>query len=130
MKGLKDVPITIALFKQQSKSSVVPGNFFTYTTVDKGSSAINKWEKVDERYFLFPSTEAQDAHRDDVTAFLNFKQDVEEYFPNFNGVIGRAFYVGDQIQDLNITIPIQFYGKTEANWLYTICDRISHGAFS
>jgi protein involved in sex pheromone biosynthesis len=63
---------------------------------------------------LFPSTDAQDAHRDDVTAFLNFKQDVEQYFPNFNGVIGKAFYVGDQLQNLEITIPIQFYGKTEA----------------
>jgi protein involved in sex pheromone biosynthesis len=114
MKGLKDVPITIALFKQQSRSSVVPGTFFTYTNVDKGSTTINSWEPVNEKYFLFPSTDAQEAHRDDVTAFLNFKQDVEEYFPNFNGVIGQAFYVGDQFQDLNITIPIQFYGKTEA----------------
>lgn len=114
MKELKDVPITIALFKQQSRSSVVPGTFFTYTNVAKGSSSIGNWEPVNERYFLFPSTEAQEAHRDDVTAFLNFKQDVEEYFPNFNGVIGRAFYVGDQFQELEISIPIQFYGKSEA----------------
>lgn len=113
MKNLKDVPITIALFEQKNKSSVVPGNFITYSTVDKGSSTINSWEKVNEKYFLFPSTDAQDEHRDDVTAFLNFKQDVEEYFPNYNGVIGRAFYIGDQLHDLNITIPIQFYGKTE-----------------
>jgi protein involved in sex pheromone biosynthesis len=114
MKDLSDVPITIALFEQQSKSSVVPGNFFSYTFVDKGSSSIGSWEKVNEKYYLFPSTAAQEAHRDDVTAFLNFKQDVEEYFPNFNGVIGKAFYIGDQLQDLTITIPIQFYGKTEA----------------
>ena len=113
IKGLAEVPITIALFQQQNKSSVVPGNFFAYTTADKGSSSLNGWEKLDEKYYLFPSTDAQEAHRDDVTAFLNFKQDVEEYFPNFNGVIGRAFYTGDQLQDLNITIPIQFYGKTE-----------------
>ena len=52
MKGLKDVPITIALFEQQSKSSVVPGNFFTYSTVDKGSSTINSWEKVNEKYLF------------------------------------------------------------------------------
>ena len=62
--------------------------------------------------FSLPRMQQND-HRDDVTAFLNFKQDVEEYFPNYNGVIGRAFYIGDQLQDLNITIPIQFYGKTE-----------------
>ena len=58
MKGLKDVPITIALFEQESKSSVVPGNFITYSTVDKGSATLNSWEKVDEKYYLFPSTDA------------------------------------------------------------------------
>ncbi|MDR7238397.1 CamS family sex pheromone protein [Neobacillus drentensis] len=111
--SLKEIPITIALFEQASKSSVVPGNFITYSTVDKGSATLNSWENVNEKYYLFPSKDAQDEHRDDVTAFLNFKQDVEEYFPNYNGVIGRAFYMGDQLQDLSITIPIQFYGKTE-----------------
>lgn len=113
MNALKEIPITIALFEQASKSSVVPGNFIAYSTVDKGSATLNSWEKVNEKYYLFPSKDAQDEHRDDVTAFLNFKQDVEEYFPNYNGVIGRAFYMGDQLQDLSITIPIQFYGKTE-----------------
>ena len=114
MKDLKDVPITIALFKTQSKSSVVPGDFFAYTNIDSGSSTIGSWQKVNEKYLLFPSTEAQESHRDDLTAFLNFKQDVEQYFPNFNGVIGKAFYVDDQLQNLEINIPIQFYGKTEA----------------
>lgn len=113
MKGLSEIPITIAIFRQESKTSVVPGNFVAYTTVDQGSSSLNNWEKVSEKYYLFPSTNAQNDHRDDMISFLNFKQDVEEYFPNFNGVIGRAFYIGDQMQDLNITIPIQFYGKTE-----------------
>ncbi|WHY78070.1 CamS family sex pheromone protein [Neobacillus sp. WH10] len=113
IKTLKDVPITIALFEQESKSSVTPGRFFAYSTVDQGSSKLNDWEKVNEKYYLFPSTDAQNDHRDDTIAFLNFKQDVEQYFPNFNGVIGKAFYVEDQLQELNITIPIQFYGKTE-----------------
>ena len=63
---------------------------------------------------LFPSEEAKEAYRDDNTSFLNFKQDVEDYFPNFNGVIGRGFYIDDQLQELKIEIPIQFYGKTEA----------------
>lgn len=114
MKELKDVPITIALFEQQGSSSIVPGNFFSYTNVGKGSSSIGNWESVNEKYVLFPSTDATDNHREDSTGFLNFKQDIEEYFPNFTGVIGRAFYVGDQYQELNISIPIQFYGKAEA----------------
>lgn len=114
MKELNGIPITIALFEEKGKSSVVPGNFFTYANVDGNSSDIGSWTPVNEKYYLFPSTDAQNDHRDDETSFLNFKQDVQTYFPNYNGVIGKAFYVGDQLQNLDITIPIQFYGKTEA----------------
>ncbi|MBA4538249.1 CamS family sex pheromone protein [Bacillus aquiflavi] len=114
MEGLENVPITIALFKQENKSSVVPGNFFAYTNVANNKSTIDKWESVNEKYYLFPSAQAEKDHQDDLTFFLNFKQDVESYFPNFNGVIGKAFYLGDQLQELSISIPIQFYGKAEA----------------
>ncbi len=113
IKGLKDVPITIALFKQESRTSVVPGSFFAYANASKGSSELGGWEEINEKYVLFPSNEAEKNHRDDLTAFLNFKQDVEKYFPNFNGVIGKAFYAHDQLQEVNIDIPIQFYGKAE-----------------
>ncbi|WP_042352004.1 CamS family sex pheromone protein [Bacillus massiliigorillae] len=113
-EDLKNVPITIALFKQQKKNAVVPGNFVAYTEVGQGSSQISSWKKVNEKYYLFPSSEAEEQHRDDNKLFLNFKQDIEKYFPNFNGVIGRAFYIDDQLTDLKIDIPIQFYGKSEA----------------
>ncbi|MGD6894190.1 CamS family sex pheromone protein [Bacillus infantis] len=113
MDELKNVPITIALFEQESNKSVVPGTFFAYAQADKGSSKLGGWENVDEEYVLFPSPGATEDHREDVTSFLNFKQDVEKYFPNFNGVIGKAFYAQDQLQELNIEIPIQFYGKAE-----------------
>jgi protein involved in sex pheromone biosynthesis len=112
--GLRDVPVTIALFEQESKSSVVPGNFFAYTEISKGSNSIGGWEEVKEKYYLFPSADATKDHRDDVTFFHNFKQDVEAYFPNFNGVIGKAFYVDNQLQQLSIDLPIQFYGKAES----------------
>ena len=111
---LKNVPITIGLFEQESRSSVVPGNFFSYAEVSQGSNNIGSWKDVKEKYILFPSADAEKEHRDDLTFFQNFKQDVEEYFPNFNGVIGKGFYLDGQLQELNIEIPIQFYGEAEA----------------
>ena len=114
MDGMKDIPITIALFEQKEKSSVVPGNFISFTNINKNSSDITKWQDLNEEYYLFPSTAAENKYRDDVNTFTNFKEDVEQYFPNFNGVIGRAFYMDDQLQSLNIDIPIQFYGNSEA----------------
>lgn len=114
MDELKEVPITIALFEQKSRSSVVPGNFFAFAEVGKGSSEVGGWQEVKEKYVLFPSDSALQNHREDMTWFQNFKQDVEEYFPNFNGVVGKGFYLDDQLQTLSISIPIQFYGKSEA----------------
>lgn len=113
-KGLKDVPVTIALFKQAPKNSVVPGNFIAYTHLDADESDIRGWEKVKEKYYLFPSPEAEKDHRDDMTYFLNFKQDLEKEFKNYNGVVGTALYNGEELVDLKIKIPIQFYGKAEA----------------
>ena len=114
MDGMKDIPITIALFEQKEQSSVVPGNFISFANIGKNSSGISKWQDLNEEFYLFPSTAAEEKYRDDVNTFTNFKEDVEQYFPNFNGVIGRAFYMDDQLQRLNIDIPIQFYGNSEA----------------
>ncbi|MFS8630400.1 MAG: CamS family sex pheromone protein [Bacillales bacterium] len=113
IEGLEEVPIVIALFKQQSRTSIIPGNFFAYATVGKGSSKLRDWNELKEKYVLFPSDEAKDNHRDDLTSFQNFKDDVEKYFPNFNGVVGTAFYVDDELHKLSINITIQFYGKAE-----------------
>ncbi|MGE6259871.1 CamS family sex pheromone protein [Heyndrickxia sporothermodurans] len=113
MSGLKNVPITIALFEQKSKDSVVPGNFVAYTEVGEGSSSIDGWKKINEKYYLFPDGKTTNAYREDANTFDKFKQDVEKYFPNYNGVIGRGLYKDKQLSQLSIEIPIQFYGEAE-----------------
>ncbi|KQL51434.1 hypothetical protein AN964_20935 [Heyndrickxia shackletonii] len=113
ISGLKNVPITIALYEQKGTDSVVPGNFFAYTTVSNGSTSIDNWKTVNEKYYLFPSDQATKDYRDDSQSFSNFKDDVEKYFPNYNGVVGRGLYEDGQLTKLNIEIPMQFYGQSE-----------------
>ena len=113
IKGLKEVPITIALFKQQPATSIIPGNFFAVTHVDKGSSSIQDWEEINEEYYFLPSDEAEKNHREDNVKFKNFKSDIDEFFPNYTGVVGTAFYQDDQLKKLTINITMQFYGKAE-----------------
>ncbi|GIN73261.1 hypothetical protein J14TS2_37360 [Bacillus sp. J14TS2] len=113
MEGLGNIPITIALFEQSSKNAVVPGSFFTYSHADKGSASLGDWKAIDEKHYLFPSSEAEEDHREDVAYFMRFKDDIEEFFPNYNGLIGRAFYKDDQFVNLEIDIPIQLYGEAE-----------------
>lgn len=112
MKGLGDVPIVIALFEQKGQNDVVPGNFFTYSVSDKGNT-LGDWKKIDEKYVLFPSEEAEKNHRDDLTFYMRFKDDIEKYFPNYNGVIGRGFYKDGQLADMKIEIPVQMFGEAE-----------------
>ncbi len=111
--GLENVPIVIALYEQEKRSSIVPGNFIAKTTVKQGTNNLGKWEEINEEYYLFPSTEATSDYRDDAQMFNRFKQDIEEFFPNYTGVIGKAFYKNEELNYLDIEIPMQFYGKGE-----------------
>ncbi|PMC36796.1 hypothetical protein CJ195_15335 [Bacillus sp. UMB0899] len=111
--GLENVPIVIALYEQEKRSSIVPGNFIAKTTVKQGTNTLGKWEDINEDYYFFPSSEATKDYRDDAQMFNRFKQDIEEFFPNYTGVIGKAFYKNDELNYLDIEIPMQFYGKSE-----------------
>ena len=113
MTGLGNVPIIVALFEQKGKNAVGPGNFFAYAKAGEGSATLGEWKDIKEKYVLFPSEEAEKNHRDDLPDYLRFKDDIEKYFPNYNGVIGKAFYKDSQLVDLKIEIPIQMFGKAE-----------------
>lgn len=111
-EGLENIPIVVGLFKQESRDSIIPGSYFATAFADKGKGLSN-WKAIDEQYVLFPASTNKEAFRDVNTSFLNFKQAIDEYFPNFVNVIGRGLYREGSLQSLNIEIPIQFYGTSE-----------------
>ncbi|KAA0546354.1 CamS family sex pheromone protein [Bacillus sp. BGMRC 2118] len=113
IEGLENVPVVIGLFMLEEKQSVVPGSFFAYTEVKGKNNTIDKWNVVKEAYYLLPGKDAQKDYRDDNTRMLNFKADIDDYFPNYTGVIGRGYYRDEQLTELTIEIPMQFYGKAE-----------------
>lgn len=113
MKGLEDIPITVGLFRQESRNSIVPGTYFSYGVVEEGKASVTDWKSVNEKYVLFPQPVSQEKYREVGQSFNNFKQDVEEYFSNFTSIVGTGFYRDDQIEKMTIDIPIQFYGAAE-----------------
>lgn len=112
-EGMKDIPITVGLFKQGSRGSIAPGTYFAYGVAPKGESNVANWTPVKEEYVIFPTSGTGDKYRDVDTSFRNFKMDVEEYFSNFTSVIGTGFYQDDQLRRLKVDIPVQFYGSAE-----------------
>lgn len=110
---LKDVPIVFALYQEEERDSVTPGNFFASGVVKKGSNSVGSWDDVDEDYVLFPSDAASKKKRSDYEKFTTFKSKVQEYFPNYIGVIGKGYYKDGNLERLTIEIPVQFRGKAE-----------------
>ncbi|HSJ39167.1 MAG TPA: CamS family sex pheromone protein [Planococcus sp. (in: firmicutes)] len=112
-EGMAEIPITVGLFSQKSRSTITAGTYFTYGVAPGGNNAIGNWNPINEEFVIFPSSNPEEKYREVDTAFKNFKQDVEEYFSNFTSVIGTGFYQDDSIRKLKIEIPIQFYGSSE-----------------
>jgi len=113
IEGLGDVPIMLALFREEKQSSPVPGNFVAKTLVDRGERTIGKWESINEKYLLLTSSEAKNKHAEDYQKIKALSDKVAEYFPNFVAVVGEGFYVDDEIRRLKLEIPIEFYGRSE-----------------
>ncbi|PAF36377.1 hypothetical protein CHH58_13290 [Terribacillus saccharophilus] len=111
--GLSEVPIHITVYQEAKKESVVPGNFVAETTVDKGSSSVGDWDKIDEKNVLFPSDDANENHPDESQYISAFTTKVASFFPNYTGMVGRGFYQNDELKKLTIDIPIQFEGNAE-----------------
>lgn len=113
MEEGSDVPITVAIYLEEAEESLIPGRFIAMTSVAADESEISSWQELDERHYLFPSSEVVNDHRSDAEQFENFKAKIEDFFPNFTGVIGRGFYKNGELQHMVIDISMQFYGKAE-----------------
>ena len=113
MEGLENVPIIIGLYKQSPANAVVPGSFIAKANVETGDNSIGKWEEVKEEYHLFPNSDTTELYRDDAVRFENFKLDIDDYFPNHTGVIGKGYYRDGELQQLSIEVNMEFNGKAE-----------------
>src|SRR5699024_10410186 len=92
-EGIEDIPVMIALFREEEQSSPVPGSFVAKTEVKQGDKKIGKWETLDEEHVMFPSNKAKDKYYEDYQKFKEFSDKLEEYFPNYVGIVGNGFYV-------------------------------------
>ncbi|EHL99223.1 CamS sex pheromone family protein [Lentilactobacillus parafarraginis F0439] len=113
-KKLKNIPIVIALYKQASDDSLVGGNFFAYSTNNSGTTSVNKWNKINQKNYVFPLQSNQKGpSQNDADSFDNFKSQVQTFFPNLSGVTAQAQYTNGSLTGMNVNITTQFYSQTE-----------------
>ncbi|MEN1969604.1 CamS family sex pheromone protein [Lentibacillus sp. N15] len=110
---LKNVPILIALYREEDQGSPVPGNYVAKTTVKGNQASIDNWKNVKEEHVLFPDEKSADKYFDDNKLIEDFGKEIQDFFPNYVGVIGDGFYIDEDMKKLTLEIPIEFYGKGE-----------------
>lgn len=112
-----DAPIVIALYQLEEQQSLVPGNFLSVGYVEQDQNYVSKWDAIDETYFLFPSNALTRFDRDFSKTyssdFADFKASVQEFFPNYIGIIGGGRVIDEQLAELTITVTTEFASKTE-----------------
>ncbi|MCO7124587.1 CamS family sex pheromone protein [Sporolactobacillus shoreicorticis] len=103
-EDLQKIPIFLTLYVTAEPESYVPGDFVAKTEISAGSSSISKWTSVNEHHVLFPSDNATNSYKGDLDKFNQIKNDVQKYYPNYVGVIGKAFYRNKELSDLTLNI--------------------------
>ncbi|OLO26471.1 hypothetical protein BTR23_23095 [Alkalihalophilus pseudofirmus] len=109
---LEDVPIIVALFQEEKREAIVPGIFFMKGLAEP-QRQIDRWQGINQKYYFYPSTLANNEQRNDAERFLKFKDEINDFFDNYVGVVGMGSYKDEQLRELTIEIPIRFQGKAE-----------------
>lgn len=112
-EDVRSVPVMIALYREEERSSPVPGRFVAKTFVEGSNMLISNWEELNEDNVLFPSDYARDNYPETNGLLQEFGQKIAEYFPNYVGYVGHGFYLDNQLRSLKIKIPIEFNGASE-----------------
>lgn len=108
-----NTPIVIAMFEQAPNDSLVGGTFYAYTVSNSGTN-MDSWKKLDIKNYTFPATSTNSVpNANDEHSFENFRDKVQNFFPNLAGVTAQAQYDGDTLEGMDITITTQFYSETE-----------------
>lgn len=97
-------PIMVALFTAESSDTNLAGTFFS---VGYGISGIDQFNDVVEERVIFPSTSASSLDATVSAQFNSLKTSLFSFLPNDVSVIGKGFYIDNQLYELEITVTTQ-----------------------
>ena len=110
-EDLSDVPIIVALFSDKPSNELNAGHFFMKGVFEPGQGG--DWSNINQKHIHFPSSEANNEHQYDADRFSQFQSDIQDFFENHVGVVGRARYEENQLAKVVVDINIQYKGQAE-----------------
>lgn len=107
-------PITFAIFKQESTSSLKNGTYIASAAVQKNDTNLGNWGTIDEQAYSYPSDEFKQARGEDNTKINEFAESIKKFSPgDYIPVNAKVSYKQQQMDTLNMNIVIKYNGKTE-----------------
>lgn len=116
-RNVPEIPIVIALYRLEERNSFVPGNFLSIGKVEPNQLFVSNWKSVNEVFFLFPSSQLasfdQQRGQTNQRDFNELRNKVQDFYPNFVGVVGTGRFIDEELVELTINITTEFASKTE-----------------
>lgn len=129
-EGFENIEIMVGLYVLQEESAVIPGHMVAKTLVSANSSKIKNWDTINEQYYLLPSNDIQEIDYELSEQFINFKDTIKEYYPHYYGIIGVAHYIDNKLDNLEITVNMDFYGLAEKLSFHQLLAQLVKESFS
>ena len=85
---------------------------FLLDGISREGNSVTDWTEINEYRIALPILNPQDGD-EQFSYFDNFRQQIVNFFPNLNGIVGEALYINDGLAALHIEIVTQFYQKSE-----------------
>ncbi len=107
-----NIPIVVGLYSVSPADTLVGGTYFQYSVSKSGE--LGSWDDLGYKNQMLPTVNGDTAiSSSDSDAFSNFKDHIQNYFPNLSGVTAQAHYDGTSLKSMDITINTQFDGLAQ-----------------
>ncbi len=121
---LRSIPIVVGIYSMSNTNDLAPGTYIIDGISREGNS-ITDWQEHNEYRVALPIVDP-DNQSDEYLYFDNFRREIQNFFPNLNGISGDALYIDGGLASLDIEIVTQFYQKTEIIALTQYVMEVAH----
>lgn len=105
-----DTPIMIALYDNAHADSSLPG---TFIEVGYGVENIDDFDEIEENWYIVPSNDLRKVDGQIASQFDAVKSSLHSFLPNNTGIIGKALFRDNRIEELHLEIYAQAKTYTE-----------------
>ncbi|HZG15753.1 MAG TPA: CamS family sex pheromone protein [Candidatus Bathyarchaeia archaeon] len=110
----QQIPMVVALYQVPDRNStMIPGSFISTGTVNATDSSVSKWQPIDEKYYLFPSTEVEKDQPQISLQFDKLMKQIQSFFQEYVGITGTGRFMGGKMTELTITATAEYDSRTE-----------------